>query len=352
MKVMIDKIHNIVKDYDFLHDEAEEIEKMKSEYDEYKAKVLLIGDFSVGKSSLINTFLKEKLLEIDIEPTTAKPQEIFYSEKRKIEDIGQKKLFYLDNPKLKKFQNLCIVDLPGLSSAIKQHDDILSDYIKQTAFFIIVLDTEYGLSKDLLDFLFRIRDYIEYYAIIVNKYDKKREDIQKIIEYNVKVLKEKLGKEPTHYGKTSVFDEDVYDFEIALEKFSKEAGNLRNIVFSKDLILIVQNSIRSLEIMKAQLESDISIEEIDEMIRKLEKDRENIEKYYHEQKEKIEQSMKTNIENVSKLIEIKIKNNASYLAKLSQDEFEIEIQKIIDSEISQLASMEDEVRDLIRALNA
>ncbi|MCS7245182.1 MAG: hypothetical protein RMJ38_03545 [candidate division WOR-3 bacterium] len=48
----------------------------------------------------------------------------------------------------------------------------------------------------------------------------------------------KIGKEQTYYGKTSVFEKDVLDFE--------EVSNLRNIVFSGELILIAQNSIRNI----------------------------------------------------------------------------------------------------------
>ncbi|TXJ44357.1 hypothetical protein EPJ70_09015 [Brachyspira aalborgi] len=69
-------------------------------------KVPIVGDFSSGKSSLLNKFMGKDILEVNIKPETAVPAELYYSEEKY--DIGVDKdnnQIKLDNVKSENIKN-------------------------------------------------------------------------------------------------------------------------------------------------------------------------------------------------------------------------------------------------------
>lgn len=66
-------------------------EALKREIAEAELVVPVIGAFSAGKSTLINSFLGSELLPVNITPETALATELRYSDRERVEAIRKKR---------------------------------------------------------------------------------------------------------------------------------------------------------------------------------------------------------------------------------------------------------------------
>lgn len=121
-------------------------------------KVPFVGDFSAGKSSLLNSFMGLNLLPTNISPETAVSYELYFSETEKLEvwehdklkeiavleDISKLKVkpgdivhVYLNNEVIQRLneRGIVIVDMPGIDSGIEAHNDAILNYIQEGTFF-------------------------------------------------------------------------------------------------------------------------------------------------------------------------------------------------------------------------
>lgn len=146
---------------------SENIKNIKSEFEESKVYVPLIGKFSVGKSALINNLINFgddfELCTESITVETAIPTEVFYGEEDLACLCGKDKKsnipiqYYLENIKilnpeeietvrlqingcdnLEQIKNVAIVDLPGLDSGYEKHDLAIEQYLRKSMAFALV----------------------------------------------------------------------------------------------------------------------------------------------------------------------------------------------------------------------
>jgi ribosome biogenesis GTPase A len=129
MNEKIKKLKEIAFKYEELKEIQEKVQNFIKEYEDFKIPIVFIGEFSVGKSSLINKILDEDLLEVNTTPTTAKPYEICYSEEEKRYNKDGIEFLFLKNKNLKNIKNLKIVDLPGITSQYFEHTSIVENYL-------------------------------------------------------------------------------------------------------------------------------------------------------------------------------------------------------------------------------
>ena len=170
-----------------------EISEIKQFRDNFDIKLIVIGHFSSGKSSLINGLLKRpEFLREAQAPETAIATEINYGTDEKIfayTDDGNKvtvdnvdnfmpdkykNLEYIVNSEeLKKIDSFTLVDTPGFDSGIEAHAKALSQYIGKGSAYLVVVDQEKGtIDKVTLDFILEISNYTKQIAVLINKCDK------------------------------------------------------------------------------------------------------------------------------------------------------------------------------------
>lgn len=297
----IEEIKNIINKYDigFNKDDNKTIEEIEN----FTLKVLMLGVFNAGKSTLLNKFLNEKgLLKVNSEAETAVPCELKYSTDEKTlvhktngKIIREPKNYnvraeegegieylekFLDNKKLKELEEIILVDMPGLDSSNDAHEEAINKYINAGAYYILLTDPENGGIKDSTEqFLSKILKYPEQFSILLTKTDlSSTEHCEDVINK----LKDKFSEENINIFIGRTKRDDYRDFEKILE--SIEYNNIfRNIY--KNRVLEIINS-KASHLMMILKNKDLDINEIEENIRINEKNFKEIEKKIEKEKER------------------------------------------------------------------
>ena len=155
--------------------------------------VPVVGAFSAGKSSLINSFLENSLLSVGITPETALATELRYSQDEYIEavksddsfekyaindmkivsDNAEKYKFirvYLNNINLKEIQPLILVDMPGFDSPLDLHNQAIMEYINKGVHYIILTSVEDGnITRSMVRQISDIQEYGRDFSFFLSK---------------------------------------------------------------------------------------------------------------------------------------------------------------------------------------
>ena len=171
-----------------------EYQELSQRLTDFKPKILLVGQFSAGKSALLNTFLNsEEILPENVTPETAIATELCYSEvdgvfrvykdgtkqlvtRSIIQNLSpedcKKYIYLLPNKRLKNLKDLIIVDMPGFDSGIEAHNHALLQYEHEAAAYIFVVDIKGGtLSASSKNFLMELLDYTNNIRFVLTKSD-------------------------------------------------------------------------------------------------------------------------------------------------------------------------------------
>ncbi len=180
-----------------------------------KAEVAVIGDFSSGKSSFINSIIGKNLCPVGVDPTTSLITAFYYSDEVKIlingDEISQSEYENLaqhkdQNTKSKaydikyfypfeSFRNVILYDTPGFENAKNPGDtELTMEKAKAVDVLLVVFDINQGsitdeLKKRLLEIKNQNKD--AYFVAVLNRADDKsptsrkkiKEEILKNFEY-------------------------------------------------------------------------------------------------------------------------------------------------------------------------
>jgi len=168
--------------------------------EETELLIPVIGAFSAGKSSLLNSFLGENRLPEKITPETALATELRYSENPRIEAVHSDKTvekfsiediekikdraeefkylrMYLKNNNLKKIEPLILVDMPGFESPLDLHNQAIMEYINRGVHYIVLTSVEDGsLTKSMRRQLENIQEYERGFSFFLSKTNLKPKD--------------------------------------------------------------------------------------------------------------------------------------------------------------------------------
>lgn len=148
--------------------------------------VVMLGETSSGKSSVINGLLGASVLPMKANPTTAAITEVELSNRvssdeyyainknAAIEKIDEElflQLSELPDDKLKRLKvikksvnpainNLRIFDTPGYGSIVKEHEEVLKDFLPNSDVIIYTVNYKIGVQQDDYIFLSFLRELI------------------------------------------------------------------------------------------------------------------------------------------------------------------------------------------------
>ena len=321
----------LFNNFDGLLDKIEEAINFPLFY--HKNIIALCGQFSSGKTSMINSFLEENILPTDIVPTTAintfvicdKDYEnqgldiinCFSGKTEKVDkelykfithafaekynkDIHNMVKYVLLHTKKLKYENIALLDTPGYTGD-EDDENIAMKGIAQADNIIWVIDIENGtIRNNDLKFLEKEELNGKDILIVLNKADyKSKEDIDKTVE-EIKNQLEIIGidyKDIAVYS--SRFPEKYKEDKKKILDFFESENNSIEINYIKDINIIFEefikyykklyedfsNNTKALNIAKAKSinsKTKADVKSIDITLDKIKKDRENIKKLIEE----------------------------------------------------------------------
>ena len=168
-------------------------EALKQNIAEAELIVPVVGAFSAGKSTLINSFLDSGLLPVDITPETALATELRYSENEYIEAIKangeadrytitdidainekanqyQYAKVFLNSEQLKEILPLILVDMPGFDSPLDLHHRAILTYLSRGSHYAVLISVEEGtVTRSTLRQLSEFHEFDKTFSIFLSK---------------------------------------------------------------------------------------------------------------------------------------------------------------------------------------
>lgn len=184
-----------------------EIEALKArrESDNQLLVLPVVGEFSSGKTTLINALTNSKKLETASKATTAVIYEIFFGnpqEKgeiiyndgtlKEVDDLSTIKNDQLDNVQFiriydtaqKIANSTVIVDTPGLSSNDARHLQALNSYLPNADAILLCIDINQQITNSLIEFIKSAKLTERPIYLVVTKTDSKTQnEVEQAVEY-------------------------------------------------------------------------------------------------------------------------------------------------------------------------
>ncbi len=146
---------------------TENARSLKQTIKDYELLVPVVGEFSAGKSSLLNSFIGRPLLSVSKNPETARATELRYSAEEyaevviaKDESFDCKRIsfeditkiekdwrcirLYLNSEMLKSIEPIVMVDMPGFDSPRDDHNKAIASYLNRGVHYIVLTDVLSG----------------------------------------------------------------------------------------------------------------------------------------------------------------------------------------------------------------
>lgn len=361
----IDKYIQILADPDlsFMKVYQNKALELKKKIQHREVIIPLIGEFSCGKSSLINALLGKDLLPVDVTPTTAVINEIRFSRRDEFIEVEYRDgrveripftsdLRGLNNSFVRRIkiyssmssipQNIVIVDTPGLSSLIEEHEEVLKEYVPESDAILLVVDVNQGtLTKTTISFVEYTNLIDKEIYVILTKADTKSEgEIKEIKEY-LKVNYPMLSGIYVTSAKLKLLDE-FYSLIDQINKNTFEILRKSGIRRFSELCMVTQDFLNNhlLNLSLDLRELDIKTMEIEKEISALESE---LEKKLNELRNAIVEAKEYAIDKFEKNMESKL----NYLTDTFFNNPD-ELQSKFDEEIRK--SAEEALRIFSRAL--
>lgn len=140
---------------------------LKEALQDYELLIPVVGEFSAGKSSFLNSFIGRKILSVAVTPETAVATEIRYfneeyaeiliengnsiqTKRMSVEEAGNVQKdwrcvrLYLNAENLKKIEPLVMVDMPGFDSPRDDHNRAIASYLNRGVHYVVLTSVESG----------------------------------------------------------------------------------------------------------------------------------------------------------------------------------------------------------------
>ncbi|MCX6076293.1 MAG: dynamin family protein [Campylobacterales bacterium] len=155
--------------------------------------VPIVGGFSAGKSTLINSFLGKDVLSTNLTPETSLATELRYGTENYIEAIKSDEScvrfeliqneeiknsaskykylkLYLNNEKLKLIEPLVLVDMPGFDSPLELHNHAILSYLDKGIYFVVLTSIEDGnITKSTIRELENMAEFSKNFSFCLSK---------------------------------------------------------------------------------------------------------------------------------------------------------------------------------------
>ena len=184
-----------------------EIEALKARRESNNQLLVLpvVGEFSSGKTTLINALTNSKKLETASKATTSVIYEIYFGNPQEkgeiiynngsleeVEDLGVIKNDQLDNVQFiriydtaqKIANSTVIVDTPGLSSNDTRHLQALNSYLPNADAILLCIDINQQITNSLIEFIKSAKlTECPIYLVVTKTDSKTQNEVEQAVEY-------------------------------------------------------------------------------------------------------------------------------------------------------------------------
>lgn len=325
----------------------------------------VVGNFSAGKSTLLNRFLEKSVLPTAITPETSLATELHYNANERIEafsnndekaesfELNEQSFeiikenvpkysylkVYLNNEALKNSAPLVFVDMPGFDSPISSHTHAILEYLERGVHFVILTSVEEGsLTKRMVRELKNLLEFDKGLSFILSKTNLRTpsqvEEISRYIQDQIQ----------DHLDLTTHLIYSDKDNNALLEVADKiDAEKLFSSLYLERLKFLnsrLQNSLKSV------IESfDYSKEKALEEIKALDLGVKDIEKTYEKLRANLEEEYSSvAVGSVVKKVIEDVRDQKPYLASLinKPNELNSEIESVTQQSLIKNAKLEIE----------
>lgn len=270
----------------------------------------LIGEFSAGKTSLINALTDSKVLEIASLPTTATLYQIIFGAPENkavaLSAEGEEVELQLDalkNDELKKYptvtlfdtstkvpKDIIFVDTPGLSSPDPKHREVLTSILPRVDAILLTVDANQAVTRSLIDFVKSMRLAEKPIYLILNKIDTKSsselQDLKRGIARDVDLPIDSLVC-------ASAYTENISELQQLLTKIQAEKTQ----IIAKVDALRTKELIGELRSFIAEvLRSSSSPQELKEAVRAQERELERLQNNIRQLMERVEEKLSDKVD--------------------------------------------------------
>ncbi len=223
------------------------INRIEFEKGNSRVEVGVIGSFTSGKSTFINSFFGKSICPMAVKPTTSSITKFYYGDREKI-TIDGREISYSEYQKLSqhlknsskdtktyyieyaypfdRLNSIVLYDTPGFNNNLNKNDEIITMRALESVdviFFLIDI-SKGSVDGSSLERLKKLKDKRIY--CILNKSDLKSSDA--IAKIKREIESKKIFLEVIEYSAIKVLQEGKKDY------FSKYISNIENIISKKE----------------------------------------------------------------------------------------------------------------------
>ena len=181
-KVLLESLSSEIRALNF--EELQNKLKVVRENLETLFSIVFIGEFSTGKSSVINALLGQKILPEGITPTTDKITILKHGDAK--EEYLENGNYYISIPE-NRLKGFFIVDTPGTNVTLEQHEQITQEFIPRADIVFFVIGAERAMTGSEARLIRFIKeDWLKNIVFLLNKIDiaEGDDELTKLIQYS------------------------------------------------------------------------------------------------------------------------------------------------------------------------
>lgn len=332
------------------HLDGQDIGEIIKGIEEYRVTTPVVGNFSTGKSSMINAIIGKQILGVEITPETAIPTELFYGPNRilqyteesvkehlieelPLKDLSIKKTEYvtieLEHSFLKEIKNVSLVDLPGFDSTIELHNQAIDQFLPKSLAYILVISADEPVLKETMtSFLKELKMHEIPVYIVLTKcnrlMEEELEECKKLVYQLVTNIMEKDNIKMTcvdSYGQVKI--EGVKDFLREIEEKTEELfcyqydNILRKSARNTQLYLLERIDKRNLSSSELEYEQEKLEKKIKSLKEKLEREKNSFEDKMFSCISLIEEKVKIDLNEAVEELSVLIENGVDITDKIN-----------------------------------
>ena len=327
----------------------------------------LIGEFSAGKTSLINALTDSKVLEIASLPTTATLYQIIFGAPENkavaLSAEGEEVELQLDalkNDELKKYptvtlfdtstkvpKDIIFVDTPGLSSPDPKHREVLTSILPQVDAILLTVDANQAVTRSLIDFVKSMRLAEKPIYLILNKIDTKSsselQDLKRGIARDVDLPIDSLVCASAYANNISELQQLLTKIQAEKTQIIAKVDALR----TKELVGELRSFIAEV------LRSSSSPQELKEAVRAQERELERLQSNIRQLLERVEEKLSDKVDETQSSLRTQLWSSLNGILSKKGISYNEEIKaKVINVKTILLQNFTRQVATTIREVNA